>query len=307
LTIYILYVILIKYLNLKNMSEIQKAHVFPSGKEYTGEKIKLWKEALQKTINEVEKMDATTVAKKLDQYKDVIPGKESKDNTFEMIALYQRALGLLWNETKIDARFGGDTYKQLKKAQAEKLKFTETDVDGFPGPKTTKALIELLGKSQPAAPVVVAPAAAVERPAPTVSVAPVVAPAAASSASQTIRPQANPIAILDTKIDFAAEQKRALAAIGHAQEKSMIESLSWNGSFYNGSAPKLIDYAVVKQPDGELYVFDKPNQDSRTVFRMNTKNEVISSIQVDAKWAISNAKWAPMKNVSYMPTPEIKK
>ena len=294
------------------MTESFNVHMKPSGKEYTGEKVKLWKEALQKTISAVEKMDTTSVVKQLDQYKDVIPGKNSKDNTFEMIALYQRALGLLWHETKIDARFGGDTYKQLKKVQEEKLKFTGTDIDGFPGPKTTKALIELLGKSQPVvAPpaTTIAPSNTIQRPAPAVSaVVASVASVAASSPDPIVRPQANPIWTLDTKIDFAEEQKKALIAIGHAQEKSMIWQLSWNGSFYNGSSPRLIDYAVVKQPDWDLYVFDKPLKDSRMVFRLNSKNEVIGSIQVNSNGVTSNSKWKEeMKNVLYMPTPDIKK
>lgn len=289
------------------MSEIQTARMTPSGKEYTGEKIKLGKEALQNTISAVEKMDASTVAKELNQYKDIIPGKDNKNNTFEMMALYQRALGLLWYETKVDARFGGDTYTKLKTVQAEKLKFTGNDIDGFPGPKTTKALIELLWKPQNV--VVTAPAPIVQKRAPAASetVAPVtpVAPVVANSPVLIVRPQANPVAALDTKIDFSVEQKRASEIMELAKKPSMIQRMNGNGNFYNGSAPLLIEYALIKQGDGELYVFDKPNQGSRTVFRLNSKNEVIGSTQVNSDGTSTSPKWAPMKNISYMPTPTI--
>ena len=293
------------------MSDIQKSHMVPSGKEYVGEKIKLWKEVLQKTMSEVEKMDVTAVAKKLDQYKDVIPGKENKDNTFEMMALYQRAFSHLWKNTKVDARFGPETHSNLKTIQKEKLKFSENESDGFPGPKTTKALIELLSKVESARVVVPAPTVTdtnIQRQGPAVSAPSIVAPVVpiTNNTSTVWRSTENRASTLDAKVDFTIEQNKANIAIWLAKEKSMIERLSWNGNFYNGSSPKLITYAIVRQIDGESYVFDKPNQDSRIVWRLNTKNEVIGSIQIDSKWAITNVQWAPMKNVVYMPTPDIK-
>lgn len=301
------------------METVNKAAMIPSKKEYSGEKIKLWKEALQKTINEVEKMNATEVAQKLDQYKDVIPGK-TNDNTFEMMALYQKALTFLGTKTKIDSRFGTETHTNLKTVQAEKLKFTGTDTDGLPGPKTTKALITELGKTQTSgAPAITVTPPATQKPAASVSavVTPIVASSSAnqrpatsaqvSSTASSIPARVNnptsSIWVLDTKINFVEEQKKANEAITNAKKPSLI-LLSWNGNFYNGSSPNIIDYAIVRQPDGELYVFDKPNQDSRMVYRM-TNHLVTGSIQIDVKWGISQAKWAAMKNVSYMPTPTI--
>lgn len=109
-----------------------------------------------------------------------------------------------------------------------------------------------------------------------------VAPVAANSPVLIVRPQANPVAALDTKIDFAVEQKRVVEIMELAKKASMIQRMNGNGNFYNGSAPLLIEYALIKQGDGELYVFDKPNQGSRAVFRINSKNEVIGSIQVNS-------------------------
>jgi hypothetical protein len=133
------------------MSEILKT--VPHQKEYNWAKIELWKEALKKTIEEVKSLDAKQTMDRLWKYKTTKPGLDSKDNTFEMMALYQRAIQLLWDgiTPAINARFGTDLYKSLMKAQKDILKFTWKDgkiADGLPGPTTTTALIKALGELQ---------------------------------------------------------------------------------------------------------------------------------------------------------------
>lgn len=90
--------------------------------------------------------------------------------------------------------------------------------DGFPGPKTTKALIEALKKLD----------------------TPVQAKAVPTENGEKI------------KID---------EIIGNAKKNSMISRMSSAESFYNGSSPVLIDYAIIKQPDGEFFLYDKPSSD----------------------------------------------
>lgn len=126
------------------MSETLKT--FPKKNVYIWETIDFWKKALQETIEEVKSLDANQTMERLSKYKTTKPGLDSKDNTFEMMALYQRALQLLTSSSTlaIDARFGTDTYKALMKTQKETLKFTWKEADGLPGPKTTTALINAL-------------------------------------------------------------------------------------------------------------------------------------------------------------------
>ena len=63
-----------------------------------------------------------------------------------MMALYQQAMYLLPGDQNptVDGRFGKETHESLKTVQKDIFKFTGTDVDGLPGPKTTAALIEAL-------------------------------------------------------------------------------------------------------------------------------------------------------------------
>jgi len=238
------------------MSEI--ARMTPSQGEYKKEKYILWKESLEKTIEEVKNLSSKDVSERLKKYENTIPGA-TKENTFEMMALYQRALQLLWfKEIWITARFRTETFTTLEKAQSTKLGMKKGD--GFPGPKTTKALIEALKKLD----------------------TPVQAKAVPTENGEKI------------KID---------EIIGNAKKNSMISRMSSAESFYNGSSPALIDYAIIKQPDGEFFLYDKPSIDwIRTVYRTNNKYTMISSASVDKEWKITPISWIPI-NAPYMPTP----
>ena len=84
----------------------------------------------------------------------------------------------------------------------------------------------------------------------------------------------------------------------------MISRMNSTESFYNGSSPVLIDYAIIKQPDGEFFLYDKPSSDwIRTIYRTDSKHMIISSATVDQKWEIKTLKWEPIKKADYMPTP----
>lgn len=70
------------------------------------------------------------------------------DNGFLMIWLYQRALWLINgnNDLACDCRFWPATFDALKKVQGWILGCRWWEIDGLPGPKTTKKLIEALEK-----------------------------------------------------------------------------------------------------------------------------------------------------------------
>ncbi len=60
----------------------------------------------------------------------------------------------------------------------------------------------------------------------------------------------------------------------------MISVLNKGGAFYNGSAPRLIDYAIIPQDDDEFFVFDKPVNNTRVVYRLDKTKQVIGIIDV---------------------------
>jgi len=74
----------------------EKVTLTPSAKKYEGPKYDL-KEDLKILADRISKLDKTTTATELEKYKNIIPGKDAKVNTFEMMALYQRAMNLYLN------------------------------------------------------------------------------------------------------------------------------------------------------------------------------------------------------------------
>ncbi len=128
------------------MSEI--ARMTPSQGEYKKERIHLWKEVLKNLIDDIDGLSTKDVIDKLDKYKEVKPWIDKNSNTFEMIALYQKSLQLLWSVKvgKVDALFWWATHRELKEIQEKKLGLKWKDIDGLPGPTTTKKLIKELQK-----------------------------------------------------------------------------------------------------------------------------------------------------------------
>lgn len=240
--------------------------MYPSHGEYTKEKKELWKESLQKTIEAVKNMNINQIKEWLKKYKDTKPGSDANENTFEMTALYQRALQLIWyKEIKIDALFGASTYRELKKAQENNLGFKWKSIDGLPGPTTTVALITILDATENA----------INK----------------ENEERKINEQ---------------DKKNVTASIENARKPSMISRLSWNGSYYNGSSPAIIQYAMIQQPDGEFYIYDIPNKWVRTVYRITATQEIKGISTVTEKWEIIQVKWESIKSAPYQPTPVIK-
>lgn len=237
-------------------------HMTPSHGEYKKEKYILWKEVLKNLIVDVDKLSAKEVSEKLNTYSETKPW-DKNSNTFEMMALYQKSLQLLWSKEvkKVDALFGWDTFKWIKEIQEKNLGFKWRDIDGLPGPTTTKALIKELQKRD-------------------------------TPVQEKVVPAEN------------TENAKISELIGNAKKKSDIVYLTWAGSFYNGSSPTSIEYAVVKQLDGEFYLYDKPVGWIRTIYRTDGKYTLISSATVK-EWNITQLKWVPIKEAIYMPTPKL--
>lgn len=117
----------------------------PSNEKFNWEQKNISKEVLRSTVDKVQKMNASEVLTWLDKYKDINLWHDttSDTNSFEMVALYQRAINLSWWSVTIDGRFWTKTYTALKSFQ-ETLWITGVDKDGFPGNKTTAKIIEQL-------------------------------------------------------------------------------------------------------------------------------------------------------------------
>ncbi len=182
--------------------------MIPSGKKYEGPKYAL-KESLADLTQRIENLTQADVVKGLEKFKNIIPGKSADINTFEMMALYQKAMNYMDYDVTVDGRFGRETFKALTDTQRTNLKFTGDDIDGLPGPKTTEALIKALQKpaSAPVQAPPVAPAPA--KPASAPVQAPPVAPAPAKPASAPV--QAPPVAPAPAKPASAPVQAPPVA------------------------------------------------------------------------------------------------
>lgn len=56
-------------------------------------------------MQEIDLLSADEVEKRLEKFRETIPGKKENANTFEMLALYQKTLGILGYSIPIDGRF----------------------------------------------------------------------------------------------------------------------------------------------------------------------------------------------------------
>lgn len=125
----------------------------------------IMKDALIQLTTRISTYNAPTVADELEKYRDTIPGKSKDTNTFEMIALYQRAMQLFDSTITVDGRFSTKTYSELKNIQSsfgfieknkKKIIPSEGVMDGFPGPITTKVIIAHLRSLTPSVPLHIA-------------------------------------------------------------------------------------------------------------------------------------------------------
>lgn len=110
-------------------------------------------------------------------------------------------------------------------------------------------------------------------------------------------------------LDFTQENIRVRAIIEKAKSPSPISKWSGDGSFYNGISLRRIDYAVIKQDDGEYYVFDKPEAGIRKVYRTDGKMNVIAMASVDIMGTLTllkNQKESTLR-APFMPTLIVKK
>lgn len=92
---------------------------------------------------------------------------------------------------------------------------------------------------------------------------------------QISQPEPLPAVKVEKAPDFTTEQQKANIAI--------VEAMKWmsmNGSFYSKWDMKNPDYALVKQPDGGFYLWDKPVGDTRMIFKLNAQLQVIEFISL---------------------------
>lgn len=229
----------------------EKIHTFPNKKPYTGDIFNIGKEELKKIISPIKDMSNTEVVENLVKYENTSPGKDG-ENTFEMMALYQRVINSINNnnELRVDGYFWKGIYNALKDIQAK----IGAVSDGFPWPETTKALIKYLN-------------------------------------SKAVAPE-----IKD--IDFITDQINA--------DKAILEAKKWvdiNGSFYSSGDINNIDYALIKQSDGEFYLWDKPVNGARSIYRLNTDYKVIGVYTVSLNNRLLDGRWEYVEYDYNIPAP----
>jgi hypothetical protein len=82
-----------------------------------------------------------------------------------------------------------------------------------------------------------------------------------------------------------------------------------SGSYYSGSAPRRIEYAVVKQNDGEYFVYDKVDNGERRIYRTDKDFKVLVVARVDFMGKIIVEKQIgpqySIQSAAFMPTPKI--
>ena len=239
----------------------EKLRTFPSGKLYAGEIFKVGKDWLKRIIDPIIEMEKEKIVWKLSEYKNISSGKNGV-NTFEMMALYQRTINIINNnnDLKVDGRFWKHIFNSLKEVQTK----IGVASDGFPGPETTKALIEYLNKD------------------------------AVDSGSKPVVSKIKE----EQEIDFSTDQIIA--------NKAIIEAKKWiniNGSFYSSGDINNIDYALIKQPDGEYYLWDKSFDGVRNIFRLNADHKIIGMYTVSSNNLLLDGKWEYVDYNYNVPSP----
>ncbi|NDK19959.1 hypothetical protein GW819_03900 [Candidatus Gracilibacteria bacterium] len=239
----------------------EKLRTFPSGKLYAGEIFKVGKDGLKKIINPIIEMEKEKIVGKLSEYKNISSGKNGV-NTFEMMALYQRTINIINNNDnlKIDGRFGKNIFNSLKEVQTK----IGVASDGFPGPETTKALIEYLNKNM------------------------------VDTSSKSVIPEIKE----EQEIDFSSEQIITNKAIAEAKK-----GININGSFYSSGDINNIDYALIKQPNNEFYLWDKPLNGVRSIFRLNADHKIIGLYTVSSNNLLLDGKGEYVDYIYNVPPP----
>ena len=133
--------------------------VTPWGWPWNWEVLGMLKKEKQSIIESVKQLTPEELSLRLEAFRDINLGvnldpslKKSWKTTFEMVALYQRALQILGKNTqtlKVDTHFWDLTHQALLAYQKDTLKFTWKNLDGLPGTNTTKAILEKLKELHP--------------------------------------------------------------------------------------------------------------------------------------------------------------
>lgn len=105
----------------------------------------------------------------------------------------------------------------------------------------------------------------------------------------------------EEKIDFSAEQKSLQNILQEVEKSSKLEYFSkfWN-SKYRWESIDAIDYALQEQNDTEFYVYDKPKDGERLVYRTNAQNSIIDIVKVKMNNEVTVIKWSLFKP-TYIP------
>lgn len=115
--------------------------------------------------------------------------------------------------------------------------------------------------------------------------------------SHSPRPESGP----EEKIDFSAEQKSLQNILQEVEKSSKLEYFSkfWN-SKYRWESIDAIDYALQEQNDTEFYVYDKPKDGERLVYRTDAQNSIIDIVKVKMNNEVTVIKWSLFKP-TYIP------
>jgi peptidoglycan hydrolase-like protein with peptidoglycan-binding domain len=268
-------------------------------------------------------MNAEEVAEWLKQFKAVSLNKiDASVNTYLMMALYQRALQFLgYPRIKVDGFFWGQNGRTLYLIQPSLW----VNPDGEPGPNTTRAIIVKLTHKK--AKEGIAEKSTInlkeleskiarkleaekrenagegklsEREIAALKNLPAIKN---TPPQETIPSKTAPEAIPQKAIDMSAEYGNIQRIAKNARKNSPIQVLQPVGTIFSWESLVKIDYAIVRQTsDRDSYVFDKPENGIRTVYRLDEKNTILAIVKVSQDWKSNSLIWWTQFTAPYMPT-----
>lgn len=100
-------------------------------------------------------------------------------------------------------------------------------------------------------------------------------------------------------VDFTKESEHVKAALIEVRKKNMFSPLNRADVQLSGANPMDPSYALIRQPDGEYYLWTKPEGGKRMIFRLDAQENIVSSVSIDPQNQMTGLKGPEMHNLSF--------